>query len=274
MENHILPPAVLEIILGREALLLNLKAVPLPVKVSSSWCPGLEPRLPGFSPSVHSVSLCSSKMCWGHVWLRREFTIVIFPPDLPIIRQSTVICKLCFLSEGTMGRHLLAPVRVGEWESGRRWVVGVESGPQSGAVRWCRPARTIPRGAWGCSTGFGPGTLEAVLEIRTSIMLSKILGCNGCLEPADVFYTTHNPEEALFLPLRPYVFPAGPPPVFRSPESSHSFNPRVAQWLFWGRLEVSAGVLATGKNQATWAWRQSSQLGSLCLQMLCFPYSI
>ena len=62
MENHVSPSAVLEVILGREALLLSLKAVPLPVKVSSSRCPGLEPSLPGFSPSVHSVSLCSSKM--------------------------------------------------------------------------------------------------------------------------------------------------------------------------------------------------------------------
>ena len=54
------------------------------------------------------------------MWLRREFTIVIFPPDLPIIRQSTVICKLCCLSEGTMGRHLLGPSEgrgVGEWEA-------------------------------------------------------------------------------------------------------------------------------------------------------------
>ena len=41
------------------------------------------------------------------MWLRRGFTIVIFAPDLPIIRQSTVICKLCFLPEGTMGCHLL-----------------------------------------------------------------------------------------------------------------------------------------------------------------------
>lgn len=271
MENHIWPSAVL----GREALLLSLKAVPLPVKVSSSRCPGLEPRLPGFSPSVQSVSLCSSKMRWGHVWLRREFTIVIFPPDLPIIRQSTVICKLCFLSEGTMGCHLLGSTEDRGVESGREAGGGRGILTSEGAVGWCRPAHTIPRGAWGCSAGFGPGTLEAVLEVRTSITLSKILGCNGCLAPADIFYTTHNPEEALFLPLRPYVFPAGPPPVFCSPESSHSFNPRVAQWLFWGRLEVSAGVLATGKNQATWAWRrQSSQLGSLCLQMLCFPHSV
>ena len=126
--------------------------------------------------------------------LRWEFTTVIFPSDLPIIKQSTVICKLCFLS----GRHNELHI---SWSPLGWGGAGVESWPQRWAVRWCCPACTIPRG--------GPGTLEAVLEVRTSFMLSKILGCNGCLEPPDIFCRAPSPE-ALFLPLLPYVFPAGP----------------------------------------------------------------
>lgn len=51
------------------------------------------------------------------------------------------------------------------WVGGRSGT-GVESWPQSWAGRWCHPARTIPRG--------GPGTLETVLEVRTSFVLGKI----------------------------------------------------------------------------------------------------
>lgn len=143
-------------------------------------------------------------MRWAHVWLRCEFTTVVFPSDLPIIKQSTVICKLCFLSGRHHELHISwAPLGgwVGGGGAGGRSGTGVESWPQSWAGRWCHPACTIPRG--------GPGTLETVLEVRTSFMLGKILGCNGCLEPPDIFCKAPGPE-ALFPPLLPYVFPAGP----------------------------------------------------------------
>lgn len=104
-------------------------------------------------------------------------------------------------------------------------------------------------------------------------MLSKILGCNGCLEPPDIFYKALG-HEALFPPLLPYVFPAGPPPVFRSPESSHSFSPRVPSWLFWGLLEVSAGVLATWRIKLPEVVDEGLRLGVGAFDAVLFLFSV
>lgn len=133
----------------------------------------------------------------------------------------------------------------------------------------CSSGGTIPRDTCGCSVGWDPGKLEAVLEVRRSITLSKILGCNGCLEPPDIFYKALR-HEALFLPLLPYVFPAGPPPVFRSPESSRSFSPRVPHWLFSGLLEVSAGVLATWRIELPGRVEEGLRLGVCAFR--CFAF--
>lgn len=82
--------------------------------------------------------------------------------------------------------------RVGEGASVGLW-------PWRWDVVWCYSSPGVP---WGCGTGCGPGKLRAVLEVGTSIMLSKILGCNGCFEPPDIFYKALG-HEALFPPLLP-----------------------------------------------------------------------
>lgn len=211
----------------------------LSAEVTSSGCPSLKLRARGLAPWAQSVSLCSPKMLRVHVWLSREFTIAIFPPDPSIIKHCLQrFANLGFFQDNTISCHILAQLGVG-----KAWPPGLGGGMWCDS---CSSAGTVPRGAWGCRGGCGPGELEAVLEGRTSIMLRKTLGWNGCLEPAEIFYKVPG-HETLFLSLLPYVFPAGPPPVFCSPESSHSFSPRVFHWLFWGLLEVPAGVLATWK---------------------------
>lgn len=146
-----------------------------------------------------SLSLCSSRILWVNVWLRMEFTIVIFPPDISITKKKKNYLQwftnFVFFQDNTASYHLMCSKKnwlfplLPPFQGGGEGGGGTESWPWWwDVVRCCSSVCTVPWGAWGYGAGCGPGKLETILEVKTSIMLSRILGCNGCLEPSDIFF--------------------------------------------------------------------------------------
>lgn len=115
------------------------------------------------------------------MWLRKEFTIIIFPPDISIIKQTVYSdLQTLFSFRTSQSAAISWAPRIMHSPSlprngGRGAAMG--SWPWRWDVVWRCSARTIPWGAWGCDAGCGPGKLEAVLETRSSIMLSVRLEC-------------------------------------------------------------------------------------------------
>lgn len=92
------------------------------------------------------LSLChcvAPKMLWVYVWLSREFTTAIFPPDPSIIKHGLQrLANFGFFRDNTISCHLLAQFGVGQ-----AWPLGLGGGMWCEAVLLPAPSQGAPEDA-------------------------------------------------------------------------------------------------------------------------------